>query len=254
MTRKLGKKVKLKTVNKEKLNYVFVATPAYDNKVNAEFCQSMINAVYGCPLFGVKVASSILANGAFIELARNQFVRAFLDDHKECTHLFFVDADLKFPAEAFVGLVGMNLPIVAGVYPKREPTETYPVQWQEHKDGGLWCEDGFIMAKRVPTGFLCIRRDVLQEMADDAEQVTITGTDGLVPWVFSTGLIETDKGTTTMIGEDFQFCDNYIKKYGKPIPVWPDIDFEHGGVKGNLAEYLNRTVNGMNDESETSAA
>jgi hypothetical protein len=230
--------------------HVFVATPAYDGKVDTDYCQSIVQAAYALPLMGIKITLSCLANGAFIDLARNQFVQAFLDDHKECTHLFFVDADVAFPPDALIGLVGLNQPIVAGVYPKREPEEKYPVRWMEHPDGGLWCEDNFIMADRVPTGFLCIRRDVLEEMAADAIKLKVAGNDAPIPRVFYTDLIEDKDGNPGMIGEDFKFCDNYVAKYGIPIPVWPDIDFSHGGHKGNLAEHLNRTIGTMEESVE----
>jgi hypothetical protein len=235
-------KTKRKTKKAHNGPWVFVATPAYDGKVDTGYCQSIVEATYASPLMGIRVTLSCLANGIFIDLARNQFVKVFLEDHKECTHLFFIDADLDFPPDAFCGLIGLNLPVVAGVYPKREPKESYPIRYAEAPTGGLWVEDNFIMAERVPTGFLCIRRDVVEEMCKDAMQLKIPGTDGTVPRLFATEYITNDDGTQTMIGEDYWWCDWYREKYGKPIPVWPDIDFVHGQYKGNLAEYLNRTL------------
>ena len=246
MARKLGKK-------KDKIPHVFIATPAYDGKVDTDYCQSVVQASYACPLMGMKMTLSCLANGAFIDLARNQFVQAFLNDFKECTHLFFIDADVSFPADSLIGLVGFNKPVIAGVYPKREPEEKYPIRYMEHPDGGLWCENNFIIAERVPTGFLCIRRDIVEEMAADAIKLKIAGNDNLVPRLFRTDVIDNDDGTQSMIGEDFSWSDDYVAKYGVGIHVWPDIDFSHGGKKGNLAEFLNRTVGDMNKET-TSAA
>jgi hypothetical protein len=230
--------------------HVFVATPAYDGKVDTDYCQSMIQAAYALPLMGIKITASCLANGAFIDLARNQFVQTFLDDHQECTHLFFIDADVCFPPDALIGLVGLNLPVVAGVYRKREEDEKYPIRYMEHPDGGLWCEDNFIFADRVPTGFLCIRRDVVEEMSADAVQLKIAGNDNFVPRLFYTDLIKDKDGNTGMIGEDFCWSDNYVEKYGVGIPVWPDIDFKHGGFEGNLAEFLNRTITAAEDKVE----
>ena len=249
-----------KTKRKKKHNgpWAFVATPAYDGKVDTGFCQSMVEATYAAPLMGMRVTFSCLANGAFIDLARNQFVKVFLEDHPECTHLFFIDSDIDFPPEAFNAFPGLDLPVVAGIYPKREPDESYPIRYHESPTGGLWVENEFIMAERVPTGFLCIRRDVVEEMAKDAIQLKIAGTDGLVPRLFYTEVRENDDGSQSMIGEDYAWCDDYVKKYKKPIPVWPDVDFVHGQYKGNLAEYLNRTLSkpevvGHVDD-ETSAA
>lgn len=230
--RKLGqKRNKVKPDNWD----VYVATPAYDGKVETNYAQALCEASYCAPLFHVKLSAGVMGNGAFIDLARNIFVRRFLTDFPDATHLFFIDADLKFPPEAFIGLIRSGLPIVAGVYPKRQEPEEYPVRWVENPDmGGLWIEDGFLMCDRVPTGFLCISRKVIEEMAADAVQLNISGEDGPVPQLFYTKLDEENR----FVGEDYCFCDDYVKRYGKPIHVWPDIDFVHGGYAGNLAGYL----------------
>lgn len=255
MARKLGDKKKAQIADevKDKDIHLFVATPAYDGKVQTDYCQSITEASFCAPLFGVKVTLSCLANGAFIDLARNMFVKAFLEDHPTCTHLFFIDGDLSFPPEAFIGLARANLPIVAGVYRKREETETYPIRYADAPTGGLWVEDEFIMAERVPTGFLCIERSVVEEMAAEATQLSLAGTEGLVPQLFYTEVIDDKKGGKTFIGEDFAFCDDYRKKYGAAIHVWPHISFVHGGYKGELAEFLNRQVGELEEESKKSA-
>jgi len=248
MTRKLGKKRKEKKLVKPDNWNVFVACPAYDGKVDSDFAMSLANATYCAPLYQVQMSASIMANGAFIDLARNIFVKIFLDDFKECTHLFFIDSDLKFTEQAFIGLIRAGLPICAGVYPRRQSPPDYPVKFTEHKDGGLWVEDDWIMADRVPTGFLCIERKILEEMAADAVQMDIHGQDGPVPQLFYTKLSEDNK----FIGEDYTFCDDYRKKYGKPIPVWGNFDFVHGGYEGNLQKHLEQQIE--QDEKDVSAA
>ncbi len=213
-----------------------VATPAYDGRVETGYSQSLAEAAFCSPLYAVKLTASVMGNGAFIDLARNLFVKMFLEEHTDCTHLFFIDADLKFPANAFIGLARSGLDICAGVYPRRQSPPDYPIKYAEHPDlGGLWVDkDGWIMAERVPTGFLCISRKVIEEMAADAPKLKIHGHEGEVPRLFYTKV--DDEGR--FIGEDYCFCDDYRKKYGKPIPVWSNIDFVHGGYKGNLEDFL----------------
>jgi len=230
---------------------VYVATPAYDGKVDTDFCQSLAEASYCCPAFLISMTAGVMGNGAFIDLARNIFVKIFLEDFPECTHLFFVDSDIKFPANAFVGLIRAGLPICAGVYRRRQDPEDYPIAFQEHENGGLWVEnvDGldWIMARRVPTGFLCIRRDIVEEMAAEAIQMDIKGQDGPVPRLFYTKLDENNR----MVGEDYCFCDDYMAKYKQPIPVFPNITFKHGGYEGNLNDFLEKNIEaaeGMMDD------
>lgn len=231
--------------------YVYVATPAYDGKVDCDYSQSLAEAAFCCPLYQVGLTASVMGNGAFIELARNIFVKMFLEQNPEATHLFFVDADLKFPQQAFIGLIRSGLPICAGVYRRRQEPEDYPARFMEHPEqGGLWVEDGFIMHDRVPTGFLCISRKVLEEMSQDAKKLTIKGQEGGVPWLFYTKVDEEGR----FVGEDFSFCDDYVKKYGKPIPVWPDIDFVHGGYKGNYHQWINSQVEKAEAEKQISSA
>ncbi len=238
--RKLGQ-------NREKAKHkvhIYVATPAYDGKVNCEYSQSLAESAFVCPLFGVGFTACVMKGGAFIDLSRNLFCHWFLnqEETKECTHLFFIDADLKFEARALVGLAKSGQPICAGAYRRREKNETYPVMRSERDGGNIWIENDehggeWVMSDRAPTGFMCISRQVLEEMAKDAPKVKIDG-QGDVAWLFHTYI--NDKGQ--FIGEDFAFCDDYRKKYGKPVPIWPDLDFTHDGYAGNYKAYLMRLI------------
>jgi len=250
MSKKLGKKRQVTPGNWD----VFVATPAYDGKVDCDYSQSLAESAFCSPLYKIKTNACVMGNGAFIDLARNIFVKIFLEQFPEATHLFFIDSDLKWTPNAFVGLIRSGLPICAGVYRRRQEPEDYPCHLAEHpEEGGLWVEDGWVMANRVPTGFLCITRKVLEEMAADAKQLDIHGQEGPVPQLFYT---KTDKDNK-FVGEDYSFCDDYTKKYGIPIPVWPDIDFTHGGYECNYLAWLEEKI--KTDESkaigpDTSAA
>lgn len=245
--RRLGKKEAPERV------HVYIATPAYDGKVDCDYSQSLAEAAFCSPLYQVNMTAGVMGNGAFIDLARNIFVKMFLEQEqfKTCTHLFFIDSDLKFEPRAFIGLVKAGLPICAGVYRRRQEPEDYPAKWQPHPEmGGLWVEDGWLMCNRVPTGFLCIRRDVIEEMAADAEQMNIHGQDGPVPRLFYTKLDEENR----FVGEDFSFCDDYVARYKKYIPVWTDFDFVHGGYKCNFHKYLQAEIEKQEQATTSSAA
>ena len=118
MAKKLGDKRKKKEVAPDRWD-VLVCTPAYDGKVDTDYSQSLAEAAFCSPLYMVKTNASVMGNGAFIDLARNIFVKMFLDKFPDATHLFFIDSDLKFEARAFIGLLQSNLPICAGIYRRR---------------------------------------------------------------------------------------------------------------------------------------
>jgi hypothetical protein len=246
-------------------HHVYVCTPAYDGKVESNYSQSLAETAYTCPLYNVEITAAVHGNGAFIDLARNIFVKNLLTkpELKDCTHLFFVDADLKFEARAFIGLVKSGHPVCAGVYRRRQEPEEYPFRPTENPDGGgLWFVNDWLQCNRVPTGFLCIKRELLEEMSAEAPKVFIHG-QGLVPWVFHTEFeadaaevadIKEKYGLTDeflrdygkwlplngskFIGEDYGFCNDYVRKYGKNVNVWTNFDFIHGGFTGNFFKWL----------------
>ena len=222
-----------KRETKSKGIHAYVCTPAYDGKVEANFSQSLAEAAYCSPLYQIRLTAGVMGNGAFIELARNIYVKRFLEEFTDCTHLFFIDADLKFEPRAFIGLLQADLPACAGIYRRRQEPEEYPFKYTENPNGGgMWFKEDWLQCDRVPTGFLCIRRDVIDEMAKDARKVKVHG-HGDVPWLFYTKF--DDEGR--FVGEDFAWCDDFVKRYG-PVQAWANFNFVHGGYKGNMFEWM----------------
>lgn len=229
--------------------HAYVATPAYDGKVHSEFALSLAQGMQAATIHGINVTAAVMGNGAFIDLARNCFVRMFLKT--ECTHLFFIDSDLEFEPRAFVGILQSGHPVAAGVYRRRQEPEDYPVRWVNHPtQGGLWVENEWLMCDRVPTGFLCIERSVVEAMVADSMILNLPGQgEQGTPRLFYT-FINDDKA---FVGEDFAWCEDYKKKYNKPIHVWPDFDFKHGGFKCNFYNWLEKQVEAQEKGESTLA-
>ena len=240
----------------QKRIHAYVATPAYDGRGMTDFCISMTEAAQAAAVYGIQVTAAVMGNGAFIEIARNNFVRMFLES--ECTHLFFIDSDLRFEPRAFVNILLARLPVAAGMYRRRQEPEDYPVKLADYHDGGgLWVEEDWVMCDRVPTGFLCISREVIEEMvADPSTKYLEQPNLPLTPILFDTYLVPRNESGTvnTFMGEDFSWCEKYRAKYGKPIPVWPDWDFTHGGYKCNFYQYLSKEIEKEQREKEQAAS
>lgn len=219
----------------------YVATPAYNGKVDTDYAMSLADSCMVASALGVPVTAAIMGNGAFIELARNNFVRMFLET--ECTHLFFIDADLKWEPRAFIGILASGKPVAAGMYRRRQDPEEYPVRYKEAEEGGLMVVDGgWVECSRVPTGFLCIERSVVEEMAKDAPKWKQHGVPD-APRLFYTQEVETeDENRYLFMGEDFSWCDDYCERYNTHIYVWPDFDFVHGGYECNWHKFLNKKI------------
>lgn len=241
---------------------VYVATPAYDGKVDTDYAVSLAESCMLATAMGIHVTAAVMGNGAFIDLARNNFVHMFLEE-TDCTHLFFIDADLKWEPRAFVGLLTAGKPICAGVYRRRQEPEDYPVRYiEEEVDGevGVTPEDGWIKCDRVPTGFLCIERKVIEEMASESIYLKQGGFPP-VPRLFYTPILpvqdemhKNGKQLHTFMGEDYAFAEDYCRKYKTHIPVWPNISFVHGGYPCNWQDYIMRKVAEIEEMEKKEAA
>lgn len=239
-----------KKASKVKAPHVYIATPAYDGKVQVDYAMSVAETCQLATAMGVRITVCIMRNNIFIDHARNHFARLFLET--DASHLFFIDSDLKFEPRAVLSLVKSDFDISAGVYPKRQDGEEYPARFAINPaTDGIWTENGWVLCTHVPTGFLCIKRHIIEEMYKEAPEYRCANEDP-VKRLFYTYINENQN----LVGEDFAFCVDYGKKYGKAIPVWPDFDFTHGERwEGNFHQYLNKlTEQEKAEEAEVSSA
>lgn len=229
--------------------HAYVATPAYDGRVLTDYAVSLAESCQLATMLGIKVTCAVMGNGAFIDLARCTFINMFLDS--DATHLFFIDADLSWEARAFVALLQADYDVSCGVYPRRQKEPSYPVHWVQHEEGGLSIVNGgWLKVDRAPTGFLCIRRSVIEKMVEKAPKIRVQYGDNQwheVPRLFYTFINDDGK----FVGEDFAWSRDYCEQTGEVIYCWPDFDFKHGGYEGNFHTWLNAMVE--KEEAEIAA-
>lgn len=109
---------------------------------------------------GIQSALLILEGNCHVDDGRNSIVRDFLES--DCTDLMFLDADVTWEPKGLASLCQRNEDIVGGVYPyRREGGENMPVRLM----AGSQCVDGLREVEGLPTGFMKIRRHVLEKMA-----------------------------------------------------------------------------------------
>ncbi len=164
----------------EKIHLV-VATPCFGGQVSSIYASSIFQlqrAVRSLSNMDLKIE---LSDGdALITRARANLVTLFLDD-PAATHLLFVDADIGFTPDQVFRLIESGADVVAGVYPIKR------VNWDKAKraidgkrpnvpaaalDYVLEINDpdhvavvnGFTRVRYAGTGFLMIRRHVLEKM------------------------------------------------------------------------------------------
>ena len=222
-----------------------VATPCFGGQVSS---------IYASSLFALQRAVHQLANvdlkvhlrdgDALITRARANLVALFLDD-PAATHLLFIDADIGFAPEQVFRLMESGADMVAGCYPIKR------VNWDKAKraiagerpnleaaalDYVLEIEDpdqvkvvnGFTRVRYAGTGFLMIRRHVLEKMCAHPDYAPLQffrehSHDTLAGSQNRFALFECmiDKASGTYLSEDFAFCKRWTDIGGE---IWADLD------------------------------
>lgn len=210
---------------------VFIAVAVYE-KPSPGFAWSLFQTGVALGQAGIAHELAIYAGNCHVDDSRNRLTRDFLNG--DCTDLVFLDADIAWQAGDFLKLIAHDRDVVAGVYPKKHGDDTYPVKLIP---GEIWSDaDGLIEVHGVPTGFLRIRRHVLETLARTSQTYNAKN-DG----AWSTAMIfERQIHAGSRWGGDYVFCRKWREAGGK-IFVDPTFRFEHAGEHtwtGSLGQWL----------------
>lgn len=217
---------------------IFISVPSYDGKMEP---QCLFSILHGMELLwenGIACGLHLHAGDCHVDDARNGVVREFLNT--EGTDLVFVDADVGFPAENLLRLVQHDADVVAGVYPKKGDPE-FPV-WPLPglRDPTL---AGLVEVEGAPTGFMRIRRAVLEKFEKAFKHRQFYGqgqTEGRPYTIIFERLYEAGHRWSG----DYGFCRKWRVMGGK-IYVDPEMEFEHVGPnawKGRLGDHWRREI------------
>ena len=223
---------------------VMLATTAYENP-DASYTFSISAAREELLCHDFDVAYYLLTGNCHVDDARNSIVAHFLKS--DCDDLVFIDADVSFEAEDLVTLCGFyDVDIVGGVYPWRRMGErgsTMPVRMLKNTPSPD--EQGLIEVEGLPTGFMRIRRKVLEEMARISPYYhAASHPDMDIPLIFDRAKPSDEwrHAAFNRWGGDLRFCMNWREMGGK-VHVYPEFHLGHAAkyiVKDSMGAVLRR--------------
>jgi hypothetical protein len=191
------------------------------------------------------------ANESLVTRARNRMVKIFLGT--DATHLLFIDADIGFNPQDVVRLIAHNKEVVCGSYPMKgvnyqnlvgnhitsaEQAERLATSHvinfmpadQSKFDGSgpveMSTEDGLIELKDAGTGFMLIKREVIDQIIEANPQIAYQHEeDGETWWA----VFDCEIDENRYLSEDYTFCRRWQRLGGK---VWldPQILLDHQGT------------------------
>ena len=241
--------------------HLVVATPCFGGQVSSIYASSIFRLQRAVRSMSNIDLTVLMRDGdALITRARANLVTLFLDD-PSATHLLFVDADIGFEPEQVFRLLESGADVVAGIYPikrvnwdkaKRVLASNRPKLPSASLDYVLEIDDpdrvvvvnGFTRVRYAGTGFLMIRRHVLEKMCGDPAYAPLQfsrehSLDALAgsPNRFALFECMIDPNSGTYLSEDFAFCKRWTDIGGE---IWADVEsrLDHVGPSvfhGDLA-------------------
>jgi hypothetical protein len=189
---------------------------------------------------GISSDLTIFDGNCHVDDGRNRLVAEFLKT--DADDLVFIDTDVRFDPEDLVRILLHDQDVVAGIYPLKQDQEEFPVHWLPNAE--IWADAaGLIEVEGVSTGFLRIRRHVLEKLYAKVPKFQVRQGKEICPLIFERSM----EGLTRW-GGDYEFCRKWRDMGGK-IHVDPEMTFGHAGLyewKGSLGHHL-RKVNGLQD-------
>lgn len=200
---------------------LFLAVQSYEG-IGAGCAYTLFQFGQALKEAGIEVELSIYTGNCHVDDGRNRLVRDFLIS--DCTDMVFMDADVGCPPSNLIVLLGYDVDVVAGIYPKKGGDDQYPVKMLP---GEIWSDSqGLIEVQGVPTGFLRMRRRVLEMLAANAIHYNAKNdATTAMPLIF-----ERQVHDGTRWGGDYVFCRKW-REIGGKIHIAPEMRFEHSGMQ-----------------------
>jgi hypothetical protein len=214
---------------------LMIAIPAYDGKLNIKSAFALAELVPQAAKYGVEIQLSQVSGCSIITKARNALVGEFM--RSNCTDLLFVDADVIVNADAILRLLALstNKDVTAGIYPRRASDRRFFLDFYVDENNELVIdENGMVQVIHIGTGFMMIRRHVLEQMIAAHPEWKYTGNDGVSKdsAVFEFAVIDGE-----YIGEDYLFCRRAIE-HGFSIYLDPSISLPHIGTEAFSRNFM----------------
>ena len=265
-------------MSEEKSNfYILLATPCYGGQMFRGYTQSILNLQRLCDSNGIKLDILTIGNESLITRARNFYVSLALAK-KEYTHLFFVDSDISFNPLNVIRMLTSDKDVVAGCYPKKginwekvsniikegtiekefyeAASYDYAVNIITENDQGtqkIPIQNGFMKVAYAATGFMMIKRNVLENMAREYSNLKyvndVGGYDvqGNKDYFYALFDCIIDPVSRRYLSEDYAFCKRWLGMGGE---IWVDLscNLSHTGSYDFKGAFLKSIEKGIKSD------
>ena len=231
--------------------HLVIGTPCYGGQVTVSNFTSALRLRGYCGKNGIRLSFAMPWGDALVTRARQSIAAYFLED-PSATHLLYIDADISYQVDQVLRLLQFNRDVCAGIYPLKkynwdlvrknalagnEYLESAGLSYVINLNEQYQTFDGFARVEKAGTGFLVVKRAVLEAMAKRYPELKykVAGPQGEKDhYAFFNCLID-EKGD--YLSEDYSFCKRWTDMGGE---IWADFQsrLNHTGpemFKGDVA-------------------
>jgi len=210
---------------------LFIGIPTYDGKLSIKLAYSLAQLMPAAMRLGISIRLGHVSGCSIITMARNRLVDEFLKT--DCTDLLFIDSDVIAQTEDVLRLLAQSgdKDVTAGNYPRRAKDKKFFMDLYFDEKGDLEFDGSMMRINRVGTGFMLIRRHVVETIAAKSERYLSNDGSGEIASVFD---FKIEDGN--FVGEDYSFCD---KARAEGFKIWTDVEISlpHMGTEEFTSDF-----------------
>ena len=247
--------------------HVHYCTPCYGGQITEPFFRSWSKAHMTFTKYGIPYSVTTSANESLVSRARCHMV-AYMMANPKATHLMFIDADINFNCQDILHMLQHDKDVICGAYPKKQ------LDWNSIKDAAdkgldvgtlkdcaadyalnpdweyneetdtrsLKIEDGLVKLKDAGTGFMIIKRSVIEKMIEAYPDLYFNNDlnfeEEFAKWTYLFFDTMHEEGTKRYLSEDYAFCRRW-QKLGGDVWLDPLVKLDHVGhytFNGNVSK------------------
>jgi len=239
---------------------IFIPIICYNHTCNTKYMFSLIKLLFLLNNNNIQCSIYPITFDSLISRARNAAIAEFMSN-TDNTHILFIDADIEFNPDDIIKMLNHNKPVISAGYPqkwlnmnkiksifKRDYIPNNALELCTNHSIHLLREQPIselMKANYCTTGFLLIKRDVIQNMMNKYPQRKYTNDiDGYSTsnqnFFYNLFTIEINSDTNRYESEDYGFSRLW-RNIGGDIYILTDISLIHHGwfgYEGNIYREL----------------
>ena len=253
--------------------HIIILTPCYNSSMYVTYTESLLQTMFMCKDLGINATVHFCRNDSLVSRARNNLIAKAMSI-PTATHFLFIDADITWSPFDILKLLVADKPIVGGIYPiknyefdklvtnpntvneiiarknksqlkdafsNKEYVQTNMVRYNiNYSSNMLEIENNLVKIKHLATGFMLIKRTVIEVMSKAFPQTKYVDDVNFLSGKendFAFALFDCGVEDGHYLSEDWMFCHRW-QKMGGSVYADVTINLDHTGIETYKGSFI----------------